>query len=308
MASGALTELYSEVLAQVCLAYAIQKNSALTKNVLLLGDGLNSSVIKDIKRLMISQRAVNLTNPQFTRGFVDYISGNVSGKLNWVDAQGRNMMKVKQKFKIGSDYIVYNDKLFGNTPSDNNPYTAFLKAKTGAKPDKWNPADIWVMNRKGRVALKNLNRRVKNRSKISLEYCNQFLAKQFTEKNIIPISLKKPQPSTHIEIVNSNEFVSRINLDKTTNPTIEYTYGNKDVKINFTIETVQLAKGQKAATARRNPNNIKGTVVKGSEKHIRLKYHVDNKKLELEYTQTGSPSYAAAKMGNIGATNFQKFI
>ena len=308
MASGALTELYSEVLAQVCLAYAIQKNSALTKNVLLLGDELNSSVIKDIKRLMISQRAVNLTNPQFTRGFVDYISGNVSGKLNWVDAQGRNMMKVKQKFKIGSDYIVYNDKLFGNTPSDNNPYTAFLKAKTGAKPDKWNPADIWVMNRKGRVALKNLNRRVKNRSKISLEYCNQFLAKQFTEKNIIPISLKKPQPSTHIEIVNSNEFVSRINLDKTNNPTIEYTYGNKDVKINFTIETVQLAKGQKAATARRNPNNIKGTVVKGSEKHIRLKYHVDNKKLELEYTQTGSPSYAAAKMGNIGATNFQKII
>ena len=310
MASGAKTEVYSEVLAQVCLAYSIQKNSALTKNVLLLSDGLNSSVIKDIKRLMISQRDANLTNPQFTKGFVDYISGNVSGKLNWVDAQGRNMMKVKQKFKIGSDYIVYNDKLFGNTPSDNNPYTAFLKAKTGAKPDKWNPADIWVMNRKGRVALKNLNRRVKNRSKISLEYCNQFLAKQFTEKNIIPISLKKPQLSTHIEIVNSNEFVSRINLDKTNNPTIEYTYGNKDVKINFTIETVQLAKGQKAATARRNPNNIKGTVVKGSEKHIRLKYHVDNKKLELEYTQSGKgmPSYAAAKMGNIGATNFQKII
>ena len=74
--AGALTELYSEVLAQVCLAYSIQKNSALPKNVLLLGDGLNSSVIKDIKRLMISQRAVNLTNPQFTRGFVDYISGN----------------------------------------------------------------------------------------------------------------------------------------------------------------------------------------------------------------------------------------
>ena len=63
MASGAKTEIYSEVLAQVCLAYSIQKNSALTKNVLLLSDGLNSSVIKDVKRLMISQRDANLTNP-----------------------------------------------------------------------------------------------------------------------------------------------------------------------------------------------------------------------------------------------------
>ena len=237
MAAGALTELYSEVLAQICLAYSIKKGKALTKDVLCHGNSLNPTVLRDVKRLMIAQRSVNFSNSNFTTGFVDYIKGNVSGKLNWVDAQGRNMMKVKQHFKIGGDCIVYNDKLFGSSPSDNNPYTAFLKAKTGAKPDKWNPADIWVMNRDGRTAMKRLNRRVQSRSKISLEYCNQFLAKQFSERNIIPISLKKPQASPHIEIINSNEFVTRIALDKTTNPTIEYTYGNKDVKINFTIET-----------------------------------------------------------------------
>ena len=308
MAAGALTELYSEVLAQICLAYSIKKGKALTKDVLCHGNSLNPTVLRDVKRLMIAQRSVNFSNSNFTTGFVDYIKGNVSGKLNWVDAQGRNMMKVKQHFKIGSDVIVYNDKLFGSSPSDNNPYTTFLKAKTGAKPDKWNPADIWVMNRAGRTAMKRLNRRVQSRSKISLEYCNQFLAKQFSERNIIPISLKKPQASPHIEIINSNEFVTRIALDKTTNPTIEYTYGNKDVKINFTIETVALGKGQKASTARRNPSSISGKVVAGSQKHIRLKYHVDNKKLELEYTQSGLPSRAAAKMGNIGAANFQKII
>jgi hypothetical protein len=120
--------------------------------------------------------------------------------------------------------------------------------------------------------------------------------------------LKKPQKTPHIEIVNSNEFVSRIALNETRNATIEYDYGNKDVKINFTIETVQLSKGQKASTARRNPNSISGKVVAGSQKHIRLKYHVDNKKIELEYTQSGYPSRAAAKMGNLGATNFQKII
>jgi|TARA_B100000085_G_C18513193_1_gene500563 hypothetical protein len=306
--SGKDTETYTEVLAQVCLAYSIVSNKALTKQDLVSGSDLNPKVVASIKRYMVTQSSVNLTNKSFTAGFVEYIKGDVSKGLNWVDAQGRNMMEVKKRFKIGSGHKVYNDKLFEGGQSDNNPYTAFLKAKTGAKTDKWNPADIWVMNLAGRQALKKLNRRVQARTKVSLEYCNQFLAQQFSHGNIIPVSLKKPQKTPHIDIVNSNEFVTRVVLKKTNNPTIEYTYGNKDVKINFTIETVQLAKGQKASTARRNPNSIRGTVVAGSEKHIRLKYHVDNKKLELEYTQTGKPTRAAAKMGNIGAGNFQKII
>ena len=306
--AGASTELYSEVLAQVCLAYSIKNNSALTKDILIKGGKLDPKIIKDIERYMITQSSVNLSSPMFADGFVKYISGNVSGKLNWIDAQGRNMQEVKKRFKIGNKHKVFNDKLFDSRATPNNPYTAFLKAGTGAKTDKWNPADIWVMNLDGIRALNRLNKRVMSRSKVSLEYCNQFLADQFSHGNIIPVSLKKPQKTPHIEIVNSNEFVSRIALGGTRNATIEYDYGNKDVKINFTIETVQLSKGQKASTARRNPSSINGKVVAGSQKHIRLKYHVDNKKIELEYTQSGYPSRAAAKMGNLGATNFQKII
>ena len=306
--AGSSTELYSEVLAQVCLAYSIRHNSALTKDILIKNDKLDPKIIKDIERYMITQSSVNLSSSRFDDGFVNYISGNVSGKLNWIDAQGRNMQEVKKRFKIGNKHKVFNDKLFDSRATPNNPYTAFLRAGTGAKTDKWNPADIWVMNLDGIRALNRLNKRVMSRSKISLEYCNQFLADQFSHRNIIPVSLKKPQKTPHIEIVNSNEFVSRIALGGTRNATIEYDYGNKDVKINFTIETVQLSKGQKASTARRNPSSINGKVVAGSQKHIRLKYHVDNKKIELEYTQSGYPSRAAAKMGNLGATNFQKII
>lgn len=307
--SGSSTELYSEVLAQVCLSYSIVNNRAITKKDLLFNMGLNPKVIDSIKRYMIAQSSVNFNNSSFVSGFVEYISGDVSRGLNWIDAQGRNLMEVKKRFGIGTGHKVYNDKLFGNTPSDNNPYSAFLKAGTGAKTDKWNPADIWAINLAGRQALKRLNRRVQSRTKVSLEYANQFLADQFSEGNIIPISLKKPQSSPHIEIVNSNEYVTRLSLGGTNNPTVEYTVGNKDVKINFTIETVQLAKGQKASTAKRNPSSIQGTVVLGSQKHIRLKYHVDNKKVELEYSQTGKGmNYAAAKMGNLGASNFQKII
>ena len=306
--AGASTELYSEVLAQVCLAYSIKNNSALTKDILMKGNQMDPKIIKSIERYMITQSSVNLSSPRFTDGFVKYISGNVSGKLNWIDAQGRNMQEVKRRFKIGTKHKVFNDKLFDSRATPNNPYTAFLRAGTGAKTDKWNPADIWVMNLDGIRALNRLNKRVMSRSKVSLEYCNQFLADQFSHRNIIPVSLKKPQKTPHIEIVNSNEFVSRISLGDTRNATIEYDYGNKDVKINFTIETVELSKGQKASTARRNPNSISGKVVAGSQKHIRLKYHVDNKKIELEYTQSGYPSRAAAKMGNLGATNFQRII
>jgi hypothetical protein len=306
--AGASTELYSEVLAQICLAYAIKNNKALTKTELISGSTLNPNVVREVNRLMITQSTVNLSSQTFASGFIQYIRGDVVKGLNWVDAQGRNMLEVKRKFGINNGYRVYNDKLFGNTPSDNNPYSAFLKAGTGAKTDKWNPADIWVINLEGRQALKRLNRRVKARSKVSLEYANQFLAEQFRQRNIIPISLKKPQRTPHIEIVNSNEFVTRLVLGETSNATIEYDYGNKDVKINFTIETIQLASGQKASSARRNPNSIRGTVVQGSQKHIRLKYHVDNKKIELEYAQTGGYKYAEAKMGNLGAANFQNII
>ena len=315
--AGSATETYSEVLAQVCLAYSIAENKALTLDALVTGSELNPKVMSKINRYIVTPPSVNLVAKRISgsglsySGFVTYVKGNVSGKLNWVDAQGRNMQEVKKRFKINNKHKVFNDKLFDSRATPNNPYTAFVKAVgSSAKTDKWNPADIWSMNLEGIRALNKLNRRVMGRNKVSVEYCNQFLANQFTKGNIIPISLKKPQASPHIEVVNSNEFITRIALGETNNPTIEYTYGNKDVKINFTIETIELAKGQKASTARRNPDSARGKVVPGSQKHIRLKYHVDNKKLELEYTQSGKgmKSYAAAKMGNIGAANFQKII
>ena len=313
--AGSATETYSEVLAQVCLAYSIVENKALTLDTLVSGNELNSQVINKINRYIVTPSSVNLVAKRISgsglsySGFVTYVKGNVSGRLNWVDAQGRNMQQVKRRFGINSKHKVFNDKLFDSRATPNNPYTAFVKAVgSSAKTDKWNPADIWSMNLEGIRALNKLNKRVMSRNKVSVEYCNQFLANQFSEGNIIPISLKKPQASPHIEVVNSNEYITRIALGETTNPTIEYTYGNKDVKINFTIETIELAKGQKASTARRNPDSARGKVVPGSQKHIRLKYHVDNKKLELEYTQSGQPSRAAAKMGNIGATNFQNII
>ena len=96
--------------------------------------------------------------------------------MNWVDAQGRNMQEVKRRFGINTKHKVFNDKLFDTRTTPNNPYTAFVKAVgSGAKTDKWNPADIWSMNLEGIRALNKLNKRVMGRNKVSVEYCNQFL-------------------------------------------------------------------------------------------------------------------------------------
>ena len=303
---GAQTELYSEVLAQVSLAFAIANNKAMTES------DLTEDIIGSFKSTVISHSRGSLRSKKFIEELIEFGKYPIKRGFKWVDGQGAAMLAVKRRFKLNRNYKLYNDKLYGMNVGATNPYTAFLKAKTGAKPDKWNPADIWAMNKEGLSALIKMNRKVMSRKKISLQYANQFLMDQFSEGNIIPISLKKPQQTPHIDIVNSNEYVTRLALGRTANPTVEYTMGNKDVKINFTIETVELSKGQKASTARRNPQNIRGTVVPGSEKHIRIKYHVDNKKVELEYEQSkvGKEkfTYAAAKMGNLGAKNFQSII
>ena len=302
---GSATELYSEVLAQVCLAYAMKNSRAMTPST------LNKDTIDDVKSLIETHSAANMNDDDFLDDLIGFGLYPIKRGFTWVDGQGVAMLKVKDKFSLPSTgYKIYNDKLYGKTLTLDNPYVAFLKANTGAKPDKWNPADMWVMNDDGRKAISDMNKKVKARTKVSLAYANQTLHDQFTDRNIIPISLKKPQQSHHLEIVNSNEYVTRLSLNKTNNPTIEYTMGNKDVKINFTIETIKLEEGQKASKARRNPQSIKGTVVQGSEKHIRLKYHVDNKKIEIEYDQSGKSvkKTAEAKMGNLGAGGFQNII
>ena len=93
--------------------------------------------------------------------------------------------------------------------------------------------------------------------------------------------------------MNSNQFVERISFGGTNNPTIELTGGNRDMKINFTLETVELNKGVSARSAQSNLFGSIGKTVPGSEKNIRIKYNVNKKQLELEYTQSGQPSLNA---------------
>jgi hypothetical protein len=314
---GRETEVFSEVLAQFCLAYAIHYGKAASVSNCLVREGnvnnIEESVYAACKRYIITPSTFNLNNSTFRKKLALFASlpmEKTASASAWIDAQGKAMLKLKDKYKIGKGVKIYNDKIFDGGSFTANPYLAFEKANTGVGGDKWNPADMWVMSGKGVQKLVHLNRAIKSRRKLSVNVANNFLMEQFKSGDIIPVSLKKPSDPAHIVVVNSDEFIERVVLGKTGNPTIEITTDNRDMKINFTLETVQIpsTRGLRGAAAARRSGNVNGKVVQGSQKHIRIKYHVNNKKIELEYTQTGQPSLAKAKMGSLGNKNFQAVI
>lgn len=316
---GRDTEVYSEVLAQYCLAYAIVFGEAATMQNSLNIDGTNvefkSDVFSKCKQLMVTPGGFNLNTATFRNRLARFGSQPIASNEYWIDTQGLAMLKIKKQFKLGKDVKVFNDKIFDATTFSANPYTAYLlvKKKLGLPgEDKWNPADIWVMSKKGIVNQVHFNRKIKARKTTpTINVCNNFLMEQFKSGDIIPVSLKKPSKNPHVVTVNGDEYFERVVLGQTSNPTVEMTSENRDVKINFTLETIQIppSRGLKGMLAARRRGNIaNGKVVPGSQKHIRIKYHVNNKKIELEFVQTGQQSIARAKMGSLGNDNFTKII
>ena len=324
---GVLTEAYTEVLAQICLAWSVKYGKPLKwEDILNYNADGNPTLIfprsptrtrgrvspkmdwhKPISDLMVIPTVRSFGSrgqSQFALDLLNFSMDPAATGLTWLEAQANNLHKIRRIFRITANHKSYNDKLYGGTGRSEDPYKAYMNTRTGVNNDKWNPADMWVMTDKGKREMANFNRR----RSVNLIALNEFLAQQFESRDIIPISLKKPQASMHYDVVNTNHYVQRIVLGEGNNPTIEFTDGNRDMKINFTVQTVKLPKGIKTSDARRNPSLIPSNALVKNEKHIRLKYTVDGNQLELEYSQTGSGSYAKAQMGKIGAGNVKEII
>ena len=307
---GRDTEVYSEILVQFCLAYRLIYGQRATHDKVGSGDDFDPKVFAAVKKRILTSGKFSLTNAQ-TRKNLRQFSRQISDKTDtWLDSSSASAEKLVSSLRIPSDAKIFNDKIFG-TGGSGDPYAVYLNANTGLQPDKWNPADIWVMTPAGIKSLVRFNRAAGSREKASVALINNFLIKQFESKDIIPISLKKTVANpgaVHYTIMNSNQFVERISFGGTNNPTIELTGGNRDMKINFTLETVELNKGVSARSAQSNLFGSIGKTVPGSEKNIRIKYNVNKKQLELEYTQSGQPSLALAKMGSLGSKSFTSII
>jgi hypothetical protein len=307
---GRDTEVYSEILVQFCLAYRLIYGERATHDKVGDGDDFKSNVFGAVKNRIVTAGKFSLTNATTRKNLRQFSRQISDGTDTWLDSSSASAEVLVSKLKIPNDAKIFNDKIFG-TGGSGDPYAVYLKANTGLQPDKWNPADIWIMTPVGIRELVHFNRIAANKEKASVALINNFLIRKFEDRDIIPVSLKKTKAdpsSVHYTIMNSNQFVERISFGGTNNPTIELTGGNRDMKINFTLETVELNNGMTAKNAQANLFGNIGKTVPGSEKNIRIKYNVNKKQLELEYTQSGQPSLALAKMGSLGYKSFTSII
>ena len=112
---GAKTELYSEVIGQICLAFSIDKS----RPIKLLD--FNIDQIKKLKPYMVFHSKANFSDITFVRELIEYGMDEVSRGLPFVVAQGKNMNKLRKDLKITKQHKIYNDKLYGNKPSRDKP-------------------------------------------------------------------------------------------------------------------------------------------------------------------------------------------
>ena len=313
---GVDTEVMSEVLSMYCLAYRIVKGKLLTTGSdFNIGADLNKAVWASVaKRCWVPRSTFSFSNPKDRQDLVTFANKKAGGsKYTWLEsciAQSKIMM---QKLTIKGNANIFSDKFFAKGTTKIDPYTAYLASGNTADPNKWNPADIWIFNSEGLSEMRKFNADVKRVGK-SVITLNEFLVKQWDDKNIYPISLKKLNPSSpNFSLVNSNEYVERISIDDQKNPlVIEFddNRSNRDVKINFVLETVKLNKGMTAEKAQRYILGNIGTVDKSSNKEIRIKFKVSTRGIDLEYTQSGpgKKKYSEAKGGALGYQEYNKII
>jgi len=318
-ASGSDTENLSEVLSQVCLGFSLVYGRSIHWSDLVQvgADGypeLNRSkwpiikpnwlvpIVKDKLKLPSGSPLGRTGMSDYAKRLISWSLQRLGGKHTWLSATARNMAQLRSNMRITGQYRVWNDKAIMRKPF--SPYKAYDNTRTGVDSNKWNPADIWIMNREGEQILQNIVR-----AKWGLPQFNTALINAYKSRKIIPVSLKKPQSGGYHEtIMNTDEYYHRIVIGKTHDPTIEFTDDNKDCKINFTIETIELPKGWTADKADRNPFSIPSNAQVVTSQNVRLKYKTSGNQLELEFTTTGGGSVSAARGGKMGTGNIRDII
>jgi hypothetical protein len=316
-AGGVNTELYSEILAQYCLAYRLVHGRDLTPSEFVDPNtgGLNMSTYSSIKQKVILPGSASLSRRSVSSGLVSFAIGSLGvGNFTWLDNGNAQARVLMQNLNIPNNAKIYNDKIFSYgsriAPLNYNPYKIFALANSGVKPDKWNPADMWIFTPAGLQEMIHFNQKMQSHNVRNVNVINNFLHKKYDEGKIIPVSLKKLNPSSpHFVVMNSKYFVEQIDLTNQRNPpVIEFTTGNQDVKINFTLRTIRLNQALGRNMRQEQIQNLRGEVVPGSQKEVMIKYNVNKKQLEVFYQQTGGTKYAEARMGSIGGQSFTNII
>ena len=318
------TTIYSELIAAYCLAYRMVYNKDLSRDDFIDPNTgkLNQSTYKSLRRKIVFPRSESLLRQKVRDNLAVYGMQSLGGSLSrfsWLDQSNVVAKTILSNVKIPKNGVIYGDRIFTYSrtvlPLIYNPYKIFALSVGLAQklnPDKWNPADIWVVSPSGKRDMIRFNQKIQKSEIYNVNAINNFLQKKYDEGSIIPISLKKINPNApHFTLMNSKYFVEQLDISNQSNPPIiEFTDGNKDVKINFTVRTIRLNNPNANVTQKQSQiQNISGTVVRGSEKNIRLKYNINKQQLEVEYEQTrNTTTRPTAKHGSIGKGSLTDII
>ena len=326
-AGGRDTETKSEVLVMYCLGYKLATGKFLKPQLsgqnavacpgFNVGKDLDGAQWPAVSRLLdIPSGTFSFNNQKDREELVTFAYSKAVGKFKWIQSAITSSQLIVKNTKMKRGALIVNDKFFATGSRNDDPYKAFLNSGNKADANKWNPADIWIFNTVGTRNMEQFNRQ--HRDTTSIPALNLFLANQWKDGNIFPISLKKVNPARqNFSVVNGNEYVERIAIKRQRNPPIiEFTDkseggsgGNRDVKINFTLETVKLKPGMTAQQAQRQLFSNIGEVDHSKDKKIRIKFKANTRGIDIEYSQTGSKDrYSEAKGGTIGATLYTKII
>ena len=318
------TTIYSELIAAYCLAYRMVYNKDLSRDDFIDPNTgkLNQSTYKSLRRKIVFPRSESLLRQKVRDNLAVYGMQSLGGSLSrfsWLDQSNVVAKTILSNVNIPKNGVIYGDRIFTYSrtvlPLIYNPYKIFALSVGLAQklnPDKWNPADIWVVSPSGKRDMIRFNQKIQKSEIYNVNAINNFLQKKYDEGSIIPISLKKINPNApHFTLMNSKYFVEQLDISNQSNPPIiEFTDGNKDVKINFTVRTIRLNNPNANVTQKQSQiQNISGTVVRGSEKNIRLKYNINKQQLEVEYEQTrNTTTRPTAKHGSIGKGSLTDII
>ena len=136
-----------------------------------------------------------------------------------------------------------------------NPYAVFGKVSTKIKnqfslsstpkDDKWNPADVWMLNSKAIAALKQCSSLADTNASSPAPYqaavlndLNTCVQDQWIDKNLYPISLKLPGGSVHVTLENDKSpggLAKVVRYEK-----FKLANSNQDIQIFFAIDYVNV--------------------------------------------------------------------
>ena len=305
---GVKTEVLSEV--GFSFYYAMQVNGHLGRN-----SGYNPIVWQGITNnrefaALCRRPGYSGTSRMLSYQFKDQknVDNHIGDMYAFLTQEGWDQVLRRQVAKFQSEYGISNQYFISRgdgLPAYFNPYEMWRTIRKSMKEthglggqvvgeDKWNPADVWVMNAAGINHLKALKRRANKLANIGddqytvglMNTVNKHLLKWYRQKSVIPISLKKSGASVNIKEINmgTSDVEQHVQYVGT-----KLSSSNQDVQIEFDVITVRAGSNRRVG----NPQELR----------MKMKTRAGGWRLEIEERRSG----ATARHGSIGV-GLQQFI